>query len=417
VVGSVQPFYLAYHDGDHRDLLREYGALCAGTMRPWLEREGLAAPAAAPSGRLRVGIVSAQVHDHSTWAAFAKGWVRHLDPRRVELSVFHVGRTQDDETAWAAGAAAHFEAGPLRGLREWAEAILRRAPEVLIFPALGQDAMELRLASLRLAPVQAAAWGHPETSGLPTVDLYLSAEAFEPEAADAHYSERLVRLPGLGACYSPRPPAIAEPDWSALGLDPDAPLLLCVGSPFKYPPGHDAVFPEIARRAREARLVFFENEPEFLAARLKQRLRAAFSGAGLEFERHVSFVPRLPRAAFHGLMRRAAAWLDTPVFSGFNTAMQAVECGLPIVAHEGRFMRGRFASGILRRMGMEEWIAQSDGQFAQLAALLANDPARRREARARIEAARAALFDDAASVRALEEALLEAARPGTGVSA
>ena len=41
------------------------------------------------------------------------------------------------------------------------------------------------------------AWGHPMTSGLPTIDAFLSADAMEPPDAQDHYSEELVRLPGL----------------------------------------------------------------------------------------------------------------------------------------------------------------------------------------------------------------------------
>ena len=46
-------------------------------------------------------------------------------------------------------------------------------------------------------------------------------------------------------------------------------------------------------------------------------------------------------------MAQADVFLDSPGFSGFNTAMQAVECGLWIVAYEGARLRGRFASGML----------------------------------------------------------------------
>ena len=45
------------------------------------------------------------------------------------------------------------------------------------------NALALRLAALRLAPLQAASWGHPETTGLPTIDCYFSAAAFEPAHA------------------------------------------------------------------------------------------------------------------------------------------------------------------------------------------------------------------------------------------
>jgi len=47
----------------------------------------------------------------------------------------------------------------------------------------------MQIAGLRLAPVQCTAWGHPVTSGLPTIDYYLSSQLMEPENAQAHYSE------------------------------------------------------------------------------------------------------------------------------------------------------------------------------------------------------------------------------------
>ena len=53
-------------------------------------------------------------------------------------------------------------------------------------------------------------------------------------------------------------------------------------------------------------------------------------------------------------------YLDSIGFSGFNTALQAVECGLPIVTREGRFMRGRLASGILKRMGLQDLVAADE---------------------------------------------------------
>ncbi len=408
---AIQPFYLAYREKNHRELLAQYGALCAAMMRRWQERERLATAPGPRSGRVRLGIVSSQVYGHSTWRAVLAGWVRHIDRARFELAIFHLGRTHDDDTERAVASAARFEEGPARSLRDWADAIVAWRPDALVYPAIAQDGQEARLAALRLAPLQLATWGHPETSGFPTIDAYVSAEAFEPGDADAHYSERLVRLPGIGACYSRAAPAAAEPDWSAIGLDPREALLLCTGSPFKYAPGHDAAFPEIARRAPGARLVFFRLDPAHLSQTLEARLREAFSRAGMDFDRHARFVPKLPQPAFYGLMLRAAAWLDTAGYSGFNTVMQAVECALPVVAREGRFMRGRFASGVLRRMGMDEWVARTDDEYVELAAALASDEPRRRAARARIEAARDVLFDDLAPVRALEDFLISATRP------
>jgi predicted O-linked N-acetylglucosamine transferase (SPINDLY family) len=102
--------------------------------------------------------------------------------------------------------------------------------------------------------------------------------------------------------------------------------------------------------------------------------------------------------------------LDTPGFSGFNTAMQAIECGLPVVGREGEFMRGRLASGILRRMGMDALVATTDEAYVELAVALTRDAGRRQRLRDEMIARRGVLFGDLEPVRALERFLEGVAR-------
>ena len=408
-VGAMYPFDLAYRERNHRPLLERYGGLCAGLMERWRKKERLRPARPAGTQPIRVGVVSAHVHEHSVWNAIVKGWVEHMDRGRFELSLFHLGIRQDAETDYARSRAAHFEAGA-RPLRRWVDAISERRPDVLIYPEIGMDLTSARLACLRLAPLQLAAWGHPLTTGLPTVDAYLSAELFEPPGAGEHYRERLIALPNLGCCYEPYRVEALDPDPAEPGIEPGAPLLLCPGAPFKYAPGHDDVYPAIARALGACRLMFFELNPRGAREALIARLKAAFARAGLDYERYVTFVPPLVRPAFYGLMKRADVLLDTIGFSGFNTTMQAVECGLPIVAWEGRFMRGRFASGIVKRMKLDDLVAKSEEEYIALAAKLAGDTAYREQIRAWIVAARDVLYEDKAPIRALEEFLMSEIR-------
>ena len=414
-VGSALPFYLAYHPVDTRTLLQPYAKTIARLMSGATDaaRAGSShAPAQASGARkLRVGIATAHVRDHSVWNAITQGWVRHFDRDCIELTLFKLEHASDDETARARREATTFVDSPA-ALADWARAIVDARLDVLIYPEIGMHPLTMRLAAMRLAPVQASAWGHPSTTALPTIDLFISAQAFESPTSSAHYSERLLALPHLGVCLHPAQPAVVVPDFATLGLDVDEPLLLCAGTPFKYTPQGDAVLVAIAARlqARGAgRLVFFRSPRQAMSEQVERRMRRAFARAGVDYDRTVAWVPTLNQSRFFGLMQRATALLDTIGFSGFNTAAQALECDLPVVAFEAEFMRGRLASGLLRHLGLDELVATTPEAFAQIALRLVDDGAWRAHIEREIAQRRHALFYDQAPVRALENALFEAA--------
>jgi predicted O-linked N-acetylglucosamine transferase (SPINDLY family) len=408
-VAVQQPFYLACLEGDHRELLARYGRLCSKLAGEWQAAAGLAAPARVTRAEIRVGIVSAHIRDHSVWNAIVKGWLTRIDRTRFDVRLFHLGVANDVETALAKTLATHYSYGRT-DWREWAPLILGHQPDVLIYPEIAMDPTTAKLASMRLAPVQAAAWGHPLTTGLPSIDCFLSADALEPPAGAEHYSERLVRLPGLGVCLAPQKIVPREADLAALGIRDGVPLLVCAGMPFKYTPRHDAVLLEIARRLGECQFVFFTPQPPELAQRLRGRLERAFAGAGLELSAFVAWVPWQDRASFHGLLSQADVFLDTMGFSGFDSALQAIECALPIAAWEGRFLRGRLASGLVRRMGLDELVAGGEADYVQTVVKLAQDAAYWGGMRERMIAARGRLYGDAEPVRALERFLEDAVR-------
>ncbi len=233
----------------------------------------------------------------------------------------------------------------------------------------------------------------------------------EPANAAANYRERLILLPHLGCCYNPSQLPDVDVDFAALGIMADVPLMLCPGTPFKYAPQHDAVLVEIANRLRRCQFVFCNDRSTQLSGKLQMRLEAAFETAGLDPRAYLAFIPWQPRPQFRRLLERADVCLDTIGFSGFNTIMQAVENALPIVTLEGRFMRGRLGSSVLRRMRMDEWVAASVGEYATMAVRLGQSAELRQSVRAQIVASRDVLFDDVSPVRALEAFLEQVARP------
>lgn len=419
-VGVSQPFYYAYQEVNVRDALVIGGRLCSDVMAAWRVREGIAQPVPAARGRrrLRIGFVSSQVHRHSVWDVITRGWLTRLDRTRFDVLCYHVGWRRDRETRVAKEASARFLIGP-KSLSQWIELIGRDRPDVLIYPEIGMDPTTAKLAALRLAPVQCVAWGHPVTSGLPTLDYYLSGALLEPEDVEQHYSESLVRLPNLGCWFEPLGVGAAGaggadsrdagPARSA-GVRPamDVPRFICCQQVAKYHPAHDVVFTRIARELGRCRFTFVElGRTHAVWEKFRARLGRAFAAAGMDRDEWCEFLPTLPRAEFLALLRNQDVYLDTLSFSGFTTAIQALTCnGLPVVTREGRYLRSRLAAALLRHIGVTDTVAADVDGYVALAVKLARDVTLRNRIREQTAASLERAYRDDAVIQALEAFLV-----------
>ena len=68
---------------------------------------------------------------------------------------------------------------------------------MLYYFEMGSDVTNYFLPFFRLAPIQCTGAGLPDTSGISQVDYFLSSDLCEPDRADAHYTERLIRSSSL----------------------------------------------------------------------------------------------------------------------------------------------------------------------------------------------------------------------------
>ena len=97
------------------------------------------------------------------------------------------------------------------------------------------------------------------------------------------------------------------------------------------------------------------------------RLAAAFSKLGLSALTFCRFVRGMPYAQFSALVRDADVFLDTIGWSGFNTTLEALTHGVPVVTLPGEFMRGRHSAAILTAAGVVETIADTAERYVTLA--------------------------------------------------
>ena len=409
-IGTSQPFFLPYQGQNDRAAQSIYGDLACGL---------LATPTPPPfpraSTRIRLGIVSGFFHDHTIFRLFLDGWLTHLDRDRFEVVGFHTGHTLDADTARAAALCDRFISGP-RSAEAWRQAIEAIAPHVLLYPEVGMDPVCGRLAAQRLAPVQCVTWGHPETTGMPTIDYFLSSDLMEPRDGDRHYTEQLVRLPGLGLHYTQDETPALTLNRPALGLSPDVPVYWSGQALYKYLPEYDSLFPRIAAAVGPCQFVFiaFAKSPAVTAA-FRARLGRALAAAGLDADRYCVVLPPMPQQRFVAAVGLADAILDTPGWSGGRSSLDCLARDPAIVTWPGPLMRGRHTAAILRRIGCEDTIAASLDDYVTIAARLGLDHAWRAKVRWNVASRKHRAFRDIEYIRALEAFLVRAVADPPGL--
>jgi predicted O-linked N-acetylglucosamine transferase (SPINDLY family) len=414
-LGSNLTFYLAYQGLIDRDLQSVYGALACRIMAKRYPPAHIADPPGSAE-RVRVGIVSGFFRQHSVWKISIKGWLGQLDRRRFQVFGYHTGVEQDAQTVAAAALCDRFLQGPLP-LARWREAILADAPHVLIYPEIGMDGASVQLAAQRLARVQCSSWWHPVTSGLPTLDYYLSSDLMEPPDGQEHYSERLIRLPNLGVYYEPVEVEPVPIDREQLGLRAGAVAYWCGQSLYKYLPQYDQVFPRIAREYRNCQFIFIEYRAGLEITELfRQRLHRAFEAHELNAADHCVFLPRLSQERFISSISQCDVFLDSVGWSGGNSTLESLAHDLPIVTMKDRLMRGRHSAAILHRMGVVDTVTESLDDFISIAVRLARDPEWRKRVSRQIAKNKHRVYRDRSWVAALEDFLARVSRDMTWAS-
>lgn len=413
IVGDRQPFALAYRLGNICEPLSLYGDIIARAAKAYWEKRNLF-PIPKPEKRekIRLAILSEQIRRHSVWDIILKGIVKHLNRQYFEIFLYHTGMHIDEETKWAESVVDKFIQGP-KGHTEWLIQIRQDTPDVIFFPEIGMDTLTCKLAALRLAPLQVASWGHPVTTGLPEIDLYFSGELIEGEQAATHYREKLIKLPGTGACTEPLPnPALPIPR-EQLSIPEDRTwvrMVICQ-RPFKLDPAFDDMLAQTVKASWPCKLFILKDmQLPWATQRGIERLTSALLRHDVDATQCLVEVPWLGREHFFGLLDEMDIYLDMPAFSGYTTAWQAVHRGMPIVTLEGEFMRQRLAAGLLRKIEQTETIAQSEAEYIDIATRLAEecrDAELRAKRRAAIKAAAPKADHDVSVVRAFEKTLID----------
>lgn len=389
-------FYLPYQADNVLVLQSQYGNWLHQIMKANYPQWSmpLLMPPLKENHKIRIGYASNYLHSYSG-TLWLTGWLKYCDHDNFEIYCYYTGNQPDPITEKFQEYSDFFYHIP-GNLPAVCQQIMTDKLHILVYPEIGMDAPTMQMAGLRLAPVQCTAWGHPVTTGLPTIDYFLSSQLMEGENAQEHYSEKLILLPNIGVAYpEPYIPPVVKTR-SNYGLSDNDIIYLCCQAPFKYLPQYDFILAEIASRVSQAKFVFLRGTV------LKPRLERAFAAVGLNSEDycvHLNIPARLDYVMINLL---SDVYLDTFTWSGGNTSLEAIACNLPIVTCPGEFMRGRHTDSFLKLLGVTDTIAKNEAEYIDIAVKLGIDKNWRNSISEMMSQNHNYLFDDQACIVGLE---------------
>jgi predicted O-linked N-acetylglucosamine transferase (SPINDLY family) len=361
---GVLPFYLAYHNANNATLMRRVGEVmrkATGWHAMPVGRER--------HGRIRVGFVSTYFYSHSI-GRITHGPIRDLPRDRFEVFVFALAPQPDAMQRSIQTDAEHYHSLP-NEVAAARDAIDAAELDALIFADIGMHPTTYFLALHRLAPVQVALWGHPETTGLDTIDYFFTAAGVEAAGAEANYTERLVRPEAFFLGGFQRPAPATPLSRESLGLPLHATVYACLQPAFKLHPDIDAIFAGIFERDPKAHLLLLEGRAAW-AHRLRERFAKTLPG----HHHRVHWLPTLPHARFMATLACADVSLDPLYFGGGNSSCEALAMGVPLITLPGTHAYGRLSVALCEEMKEARGIAQSAADYVDRAVRLASHPER-----------------------------------------
>jgi protein O-GlcNAc transferase len=321
----------------------------------------------SPDRRLRIGYISPDLRRHPVGVLFAPV-LDHHDRVAFETFCYYNYRGADAMTERMRRAASHWR--DVADLDDAALAEQVRADRIDILVDLAGHTMHTRLPTFarRPAPVQVSWLGYFNTTGVATMDYFVTDPHSSPPGQERYYVEELVRLPATRFCYEALD---SMPAVNALPAERAGRVTFgCFNSLAKINPRVLALWARILRAVPTARLVL--QAGALSDAPNRERFRAIAVAQGIPSERLElrAFVPvDEAAAAYHGI----DIALDPFPFCGGMTSLDALWMGVPVVTLPQTMIAGRQTAALLANLGLDELVASDEKRYVETAVSLAND--------------------------------------------
>lgn len=319
----------------------------------------------SPRRKLRVGYVSPDFRHHSV-ATFFEPLLRHHDHGQLEVILYSATDRPDGRTIGLGALADGLV--DIAQMNDATAAARIRSDEVDVLVDLTGHMAGGRLGifARRPAPVQVTYVGHPNTTGMASMDYRLSDPVLDPPGghSDARHAETLIRLPRIFGCYQLPEEEIAPGPLPAT-LNGRV-TFGCLNNPAKVTQRAVDVWCEILHAVPGARLVLLAHRSKHLLGLFALR---GIDPAGDRLE----LLGRLGRRAYLEAHRRIDVALDTFPYNGQTTTCDALWMGVPVIGLRGDTYVSRMGLDLLGHVGLDDLVAGTTAEYRQVAVGLASD--------------------------------------------
>ena len=245
--------------------------------------------------------------------------------------------------------------------------------DIIIYPEIGMCQQTRLIAFSRLAPIQINTWGHSDTSGLPNIDYFVSSKYFNSKEDQSHYSEKLILFDSLGTYYydvfnffkneiqieSHCEVNILRNDIiEKTGIE-NPNIYGCIQIFIKIHPSFIEILNEILKADENAVIVLLstnkgDNDDIILKNYIKSKINF--------FER-IYFIYQVPFTQYAKNIKNCDLILDYYPFGGFNSTIESFLLGKICITYIAERISGKFTQGLYRKMGITEFICDSEKEY------------------------------------------------------
>lgn len=281
--------------------------------------------------------------------------------------------------------------------------------DIIVYPEIGMDFFYWILAHSRLARIQINTWGHSETSGINTIDYYISSEYYEDEDAQKNYSEKLIRLKSLCTYYYPLTQcnyydniikSERESKLLYFNYPSNCNLYGIFQSAFKYHINNMIMIKKILEQDPKAiiTIIGLTNNPKRFKNFLEDSLGYLVN--------RVRIIDWLITPKYHKLISCMDIILDSYPFGGCNTSLDSFNFNKIVITLPSDKINGRFTLGFYKKMEIYEPIANDIDDFVYKAINFANDIKLREQIENKIDNKKYLLFEEKESIETWKEMLI-----------